>query len=85
MDLSTVKLETKNRSKTLVNVVETQNILLRRLVQKIESEAAMNFDDIQYRNIPPSVEDLATVHVSPDFLDGKESKDFGTIPKTTES
>lgn len=83
MDLSTVKLETKNRSKTLVNVVETQNILLRRLVQKIESEAAMNFDDIQYRNIPPSVEDLATV--SPDFLDGKESKDFGTIPKTTES
>ena len=26
MDLSTVKLETKNRSKTLVNVVETQNI-----------------------------------------------------------
>ena len=43
----------------------------------------MNFDDIQYRNIPPSVEDLATI--SPDFLDGKESKDSGTIPKTTES
>ena len=39
MDLSTVKLETKNRSKTLVNVVETQNILLTRLVLKIEPEA----------------------------------------------
>lgn len=75
--------KTKKRIKTLVNVVETQNILLRRLVLKIEPEAAMNFDDIQYRNIPPSVEDLATI--SPDFLDGKDSKDSGTIPETTES
>ena len=75
--------KTKKRIKTLVNVVETQNILLRRLVLKIEPEAAMYFDDIQYRNIPPSVEDLATI--SPDFLDGKESKDRGTIPETTES
>ena len=66
-----------------MNVVETQNILLRRLVLKIEPEAAMNFDDIQYRNIPPTVEDLAII--SPDFLDGKESKDRGTIPETTES
>lgn len=75
--------KTKKRIKTLVNVVETQNILLRRLVLKLEPEAAMNFDDNQYHNIPPSVEDLATI--SPDFLDGKESKDSGTIPRTKAS
>ena len=36
------KTKNKNRSKTLVNVVETQNMLLRRLVLKIEPKAAMN-------------------------------------------
>ena len=69
--------KTKNRSKTLVNVVETQNMLLRRLVLKIEPKAAMKFNDDR----SSSLEDLLTI--SPDFLDGQESKDSGTISKTT--
>lgn len=71
------KTKNKNRSKTLVNVVETQNMLLRRLVLKIEPKAAMKLNDDR----PSSLEDLLTI--SPDFLDGQESKDSGTIPKTT--
>ena len=68
---------TKNRSKTLVSVVETQNMLLRRLVLKIEPKAAMKFNDDR----SSSLEDLSTI--SPDFLDEQESKDSGTFPKTT--
>ena len=68
---------TKNRSKTLVSVVETQNMLLRRLVLKIEPKAAMKFNDDRSF----SLEDLSTI--SPDFLDRPESKDSGTFPKTT--
>ena len=85
MDLSTVRLEkkldktkNKNRSKTLVNVVETQNMLLRRLVLKIELKAAMKFNDDRSPSL--YLEDLLTI--SPDFLDVQESKDSGTIPKT---
>ena len=69
--------KTKNRSKTLVNVVETQNMLLRRLVLKIKPKAAMKFNDDR----SSSLEDLLTI--SPDSLDGQESKHSGTIPKTT--
>ena len=72
------KTKNKNRSKTLVNVVETQNMLLRRLVLKIEPKAAMKFNDDRSPSL--YLEDLLTI--SPDFLDVQESKDSGTIPKT---
>ena len=52
-------------------------MLLRRLVLKIEPKAAMKFNDDR----SSSLEDLLTI--SPDFLDGQESKDSGTISKTT--
>ena len=72
------KTKNKNRSKTLVNVVETQNMLLRRLVLKIQPKAAMKFNDDRSSSL--YLEDLLTI--SPDFLDVQESKDSGTIPKT---
>ena len=62
----------------MVNVVETQNMLLRRLVLKIEPKAAMKFNDDRSPSL--YLEDLLTI--SPDFLDVQESKDRGTIPKT---
>ena len=63
-DLSTVKLETKNRSKTLVNVVETQNILLRRLVLKIEPEAEVIIGRDRYLELITSGSDLFSLSFS---------------------
>ena len=64
MDLSTVKLETKNRSKTLVNVVETQNILLTRLVLKIEPEAEVIIGRDRYLELITSGSDLNSLSFS---------------------
>ena len=64
MDLSTMKLETKNRSKTLVNVVETQNILLRRLVLKIEPEAEVIIGRDRYLELITSGSDLFSLSFS---------------------
>ena len=64
MDLSTVKIETKNRSKTLVNVVETQNILLTRLVLKIEPEAEVIIGRDRYLELITSGSDLNSLSFS---------------------
>lgn len=60
--------KTKKRVKTLVNVIEAQNTLLRRLARKIDPEAEMDARSLD--QITPSVaEDQAAL--APDFFDGQ--------------
>lgn len=59
--------KTKKRIKTLVNVIDAQNKLLRRLARKIDPEAEIgscSLDDIR-----PVMEE-GQAAVAPDFLDG---------------
>lgn len=60
--------KTKKRVKTLVNVIEAQNTLLRRLAKKIDPEAEMDARSLE--QITPSVvENQASL--APDFFDGQ--------------
>lgn len=60
--------KTKKRVKTLVNVIEVQNALLRRLARKIDPEAEMDARSLD--EITPTVteEQASLPH---DFLDGQ--------------
>ena len=73
--------KTKRRLKTLVNVIEAQNILLRRLARKIDPGAEMDarrFDDIS----PKSMEE-DQARIAADFLDGQLPKARETMAKVT--
>lgn len=64
--------KTKKRVKTLVNVIEAQNTLLRRLARKIDPDAEI--DGRSLDQISPSIaEEQATL--APDFLDGQAPED----------
>ena len=64
--------KTKKRVKTLVNVVEAQNTLLRRLARKIDPEAELDARSLD--QISPSIaEEQATL--APDFFDGQPPED----------
>lgn len=75
--------KTKKRLKTLVNVIDVQNTLLRRLAAKIDPGAEMDarsLDDIR----PTVVEGEAAM--ASDFLDGELPEETGTKhshPETT--
>ena len=73
--------KTKKRVKMLVNVIEAQNILLRRLAKKIDPRAEMDarsFDDIS----PKSVEEKQA-SMAADFVDGQLPKDSETTVEVT--
>ena len=66
--------KTKKRIKTLVNVIDAQNKLLRRLAGKIDPEAEIgscSLDDIR-----PAMEE-GQAAVAPDYLDGMLPKETG--------
>ena len=64
--------KTKKRVKTLVNVIEAQNTLLRRLARKIDPEDEMDARSLDQIS-PSMVEEQATL--APDFLDGQAPDD----------
>ena len=64
--------KTKKRVKTLVNVIEAQNTLLRRLARKIDPDAELDARSLD--QISPSIaEEQATL--APDFFDGQPPED----------
>ena len=70
--------KTKKRVKTLVNVIEAQNTLLRRLARKIDPEAEMDARSLD--QITPSVaEERATL--ARDFFDGQPPEDMAQETK----
>ena len=75
--------KTKKRIKTLVNVIDAQNTLLRRLARKIDPEAEI--DSRSLDDIRPTFEESETA-MAPDFLDGmlpQETGDSTPIIQTT--
>ena len=64
--------KTKKRVKTLVNVIEAQNTLLRRLARKIDPEAEMDARSLDQIS-PRMAEEQATL--ASDFFDGQAPED----------
>ena len=62
--------KTKKRVKTLVNVIDAQNTLLRRLATKIDP------DDCSLYDIRPTTVEVQTA-VAPDYLDGRLPEENG--------
>lgn len=66
--------KTKKRIKTLVNVIDAQNTLLRRLARKIDPVGEMDSHSLE--EVRPTIEEGQDVVIS-DFLDGQ-------LPQQTE-
>lgn len=67
--------KTKKRIKTLVNVIDAQNTLLRRLARKIDPVGEMDSHNLE--EVRPIIEEGQDVVIS-DFLDGQ-------LPQQTEN